>query len=176
MSTRTRHFVRREGETGKAWLERLKAIDSAGLNMKDALSLYALKQLAGEVCKSEESNLPLSALNSSDTSRSQSLVSLAELLSGAWVGTWTRGGETELGVTLRKGMLTLPLKPARAVSLRIEDEGHGRFRGTIGTEKILGIWRYESGVLTLCLTTEEKGYPWRFSDENQQDLFVLGMR
>ena len=60
--------------------------------------------------------------------------------------------------------------------LRIEDEGSGRFRGMTGELPIVGIWKYERGVLTLCIQSEEKGYPWRFSDEEQQDLIELRMR
>jgi hypothetical protein len=39
------------------------------------------------------------------------------------------------GVTLRKGVLTLFMTPAWTVRLRIEDEGNGRFCGTIGEER-----------------------------------------
>lgn len=101
---------------------------------------------------------------------------LAELLSGSWVGTWTRGGGTVPGVKLHYGMLTLPMTLAWTTRLRIEDEGYGRFRGTVGELAIVGIWKYETGVLTLCNREVAKGYPERFNDEERQDLIELRMR
>jgi hypothetical protein len=68
------------------------------------------------------------------------------------------------------------MTPAWTTRLRIEDEGQGRFRGITGEQPIDGIWRYEHGVLTLCIATEKKGYPSRFSDEDGQDLVELRMR
>jgi hypothetical protein len=36
---------------------------------------------------------------------------LAELLRGSWSGTWTREGQTDGGVTVRKSVFTLPMNP-----------------------------------------------------------------
>jgi hypothetical protein len=101
---------------------------------------------------------------------------LAELLSGSWVGTWTRKGQTDAGVTLRPGVFTLPKLPQVPLRLVLRDEGRGRFCGTLGQEALLGIWRYEHGVLTLCWRSTEAGYPERFSDEERQDLIQPRMR
>lgn len=46
-------------------------------------------------------------------------------------------------------MMTLPMNPAWTTRLRIEDEGSGRFRGMTAEQRIVGIWKYERGVLTL---------------------------
>ncbi|MGH7169927.1 MAG: hypothetical protein ACRELG_06595 [Gemmataceae bacterium] len=104
------------------------------------------------------------------------LATLAELLSGSWSGTWTRVEQTDPGVTLRRGMLTLPTLPPWTARLSIHDEGNGRFRGTLGKaddEGIVGIWKYESGRLVLCFRGAKRGYPKRFSDEERQDMITL---
>jgi hypothetical protein len=98
-------------------------------------------------------------IGAAPTSSAVRQASLAEMLSWSWSGTWTRGGGTVEGAALRRGMLTLPMTPAWTTRLRIEDEGQGRFRGTIGDQPIVGIWRYERGVLTLCSREGERGYP-----------------
>jgi hypothetical protein len=53
-------------------------------------------------------------------------------------------------------MLTLPMTPAWTIQLRFVDEGHGRFRGMSGEQRIVGIWKCERGVLTLCIRETEK--------------------
>jgi hypothetical protein len=42
---------------------------------------------------------------------------LAELLSGSWSGTWTRGEQTDDGVTAHKGVFTMPMTPPAKMRL-----------------------------------------------------------
>lgn len=74
----------------------------------------------------------LPSIGPAPTSSAVRQATLAELLSGSWVGTWTRGGQTDAEASLLYGDLSLPMKPAWCLPLRIEDEGQGRFRGKIG--------------------------------------------
>ena len=105
-------------------------------------------------------------------------VSLTVLLRESWAGTWTRGGQTDAGLELEAGMLTLPMRPAWLVPLALIDEGNGRFRGTLGEdddEGIVGIWKYDESRrrLVLCWRGTKRGYPERFDDSERQDLITL---
>jgi hypothetical protein len=101
---------------------------------------------------------------------------LAELVQGSWSGTWTREGDHDGGAFLDKGILTLPMTPPAKMRLTIDAEGRGWFRGKIGSQPIVGIWRYERGVLTLCSNAAEKGFPKIFEDGEQRDEVTLWQR
>ncbi len=98
---------------------------------------------------------------------------LAVLLGGDWVGEWERGGERTAGARLRRGRLTFPTGLAWSPQLHIVDAGHGRFRGTLNTLPIVGIWKFEHGVLTLCICEERRGYPLRFAGDEWCEMVRL---
>ena len=54
---------------------------------------------------------------------------LAELLSGSWSGTWTPEGQTDRGVTVQKGVFTLPMNLPATMCLTITAEGTAGFAG-----------------------------------------------
>ena len=60
--------------------------------------------------------------------------------------------------------------------LRIDKEGRGWFRGTIGNVPIVGIWKHERGCLVLCWNDDYSRIPKRFEDGEQRDLLTLWAR
>ena len=73
-------------------------------------------------------------------------------------------------------MLTLPMAPPALLPLSIDEEGRGRFRGKIAKRPIVGIWKYERGMLALCWNNADKGFPKRFEEDEQHDLLTLWER
>jgi hypothetical protein len=98
---------------------------------------------------------------------------LTELLAGSRHGTWTREGQTDNGATLDRGILTLPMTPAAKMRLTIDAEGQGWFRGNIGMQPIVGIWRYQRGMLVICSNCADRGFPKCFEDGEQRDVVTL---
>jgi hypothetical protein len=94
----------------------------------------------------------------------------------SWFGNWSREGDRDGGVILRQGVLTLPMNSPAKLRLTIDEEVRGRFRGMIGTQRIVEIWRYHRGMMTLCWNDADKGFPKRFEDSEQRDLVTLWMR
>jgi hypothetical protein len=108
------------------------------------------------------------------TSTQMHQATLAELLSGSWSGTWTREGPTDAGAAVHKGMFTIPMNPPAKMRLTITEEGRGWFRGRVSSQPIVGIWRYQRGVLTICENEADKGFPKDFEATEQRDLAVSG--
>jgi hypothetical protein len=65
------------------------------------------------------------------------------------------------------------MNPPAKIRLTITAEGPGWFRGTIGSRPIVGIWRYQRGVLVICSNGADKGLPKCFEDGEQRDVITL---
>ena len=102
--------------------------------------------------------------------------SLVELARGSWFGNWSREGQRDGGVFLDKGIITLPMTPPAKMRLTISKEGPGWFRGKVGEQPIVGIWRYQRGMLVICSNCADKGFPKGFEDGVQRDVVTLWMK
>jgi hypothetical protein len=68
------------------------------------------------------------------------------------------------------------MTPPAKMRLTINEEGSGWFRGRIGDEPIIGIWKYERGRLVLRSNGADKDFPRRFEDGEQRDVLMLRMK
>jgi hypothetical protein len=94
-------------------------------------------------------------------------------LSGRWEGSWTREGDTDIGVSFQDGRLTLPMMPAWTVRLVLTDEGRGRCRVRLGDVDMLGIYERTEDRLVLCWRGADSVRPKRFVDEECADVVIL---
>jgi hypothetical protein len=94
-------------------------------------------------------------------------------LSGRWEGSWSREGDTDIGVTLEDGRLTLPMTPPAPLPLRMVDEGQGRFRATLGRVELHGIYQRQDDRIVLCWRGVDRDRPTRFVDEGCADVLIL---
>jgi hypothetical protein len=73
-------------------------------------------------------------------------------------------------------MQMLPMTPPAKMRLTITEESLRWFPGRISEVPVVGIWRYQRGVLILCWNDADKGFPKRFEETEQQDVATLWMR
>jgi hypothetical protein len=94
-------------------------------------------------------------------------------LRGRWEGSWSREGDTDIGVTYQDGRLTLPMMPPAPMPFRMVDEGHGRFRARLGDVDVLGIYQRQDDRIVLYWRGADRGRPTRFVDEGCADVVIL---
>jgi hypothetical protein len=94
-------------------------------------------------------------------------------LRGRWEGSWSREGDTDIGAVFQDGRLTLPMTPAASMPFRMVDEGHGRFRATLGGVELHGIYSRQNDRIVLCWRGVDRDRPTRLVDEECADVVIL---
>jgi hypothetical protein len=94
-------------------------------------------------------------------------------LRGRWEGSWSREGDTDVGVVFQAGRLTLPMMSAARLPFRMIDEGRGRFRAKLGDREVLGIYSRQGERIVLCWRGADRGRPTQFRDEDCADVLIL---
>jgi hypothetical protein len=94
-------------------------------------------------------------------------------LRGRWEGSWSREGDTDIGVAFQDGRLTLPMTPPVSMPFRMVDEGQGRFRARLGDVDVLGIYSRQDDRIVLCWRRADRDRPTQFVDEECADVLIL---